>query len=876
MSKKLIIVDISSFIFRAFYAIRPLTTKDGTPVNAVYGVLSMLLKLMSEHKPSHLFFARDTKDGSFRKEFYPLYKANRSEPPEELIPQFDLIEKLIQKMEVKSLTVPRYEADDVIASAVVQWRNYFDEILIASGDKDLMQFVDDKVKILDTMKDKIFGEKEVFEKMGVKPDQIVDYLSMVGDTSDNVPGMKGIGDKGAAKLLEQYGTLEECFKHQDEITNKRLKNAFEESKEDAFLSKKLITLITDLDLKHKPEETKLQFYPSEDLLKYLDELGFRSLLVKLKEIAKIEDHIKNEEKPILKAEIQKVNNQTSFDKFIKSLESAEDVALYYQIEEDQEDRNQQNLKTILISFNNQNYELNFQQSVDLLNSQEGLSQEFINELFKVLSDKKIISYDLKTLFYFLRLNQINYFQSFFDLGQASFVADPEKKHSLNEIFQNYLGITNEQNEIPQINLFFELKHKIVERLKKYELEKVLYEIDQPLIPILADMEFEGVSLNMGFYHKIESEFSKELGLIESEINKLTESEINLKSPKQVSQLLFEKLNLPIIKKTKTGASTDSDVLIELESLEISPVPSLILKYRELDKLLSTYVKTLPKIVSAKTSKIHTHFNQFNAATGRLSSDSPNLQNIPVRTENGRRLREGFIASKGNLLLSADYSQIELRILAHFSHDPNMVYAFQNHLDIHTQTAAEMFEKPISEVTKDERSKAKAINFGLMYGQSSFGLSQNLHIDRKTAKDFITDYFLKFNKVKSYLDLLKDEAEKNGYAKTISGRKRFLSDIRSTNRTIKSIAERVAINSPIQGTAADIIKIAMIKIDFEMKKRQFQSKLILQVHDELIFDVVPSELENLKALVKDCMEGAIQLSVPLEVGISHGQNWFVLK
>lgn len=875
MNKKLIIVDISSFIFRAFYAIRPLNSKDGTPVNAVYGVLSMLLKLMSEHKPSHLFFARDTKDGSFRKELYPLYKANRSEPPEELIPQFPLIDKLIEKMEVKSLTVPRYEADDVIASAVVQWRNYFDEIYIASGDKDLMQFVDDKVRILDTMKDKIFGEKEVFEKMGVRPDQIVDYLSMVGDTSDNVPGMKGIGEKGAAKLLEEYGTLENCFDHKDEITNKRLKNAFDESKDEAELSKKLITLVTDLDLKNSPEQTKLHFYPSDELIQFLDDLGFRSLLVKLKEIARIEDHAQEEIKSMPKLELELINNEKSLSAMMEKLKTIEDVSIHLEIEESDVDRNQQNLKNIYIGDSQSVYQIQFSQTIDLLTSSEGLSFDFFPKIINFFSSKNLICYDVKSIYYFCYLNKLNPQLSFFDLAQASFVADPEKKHALDEIILNYQKMTF-QTLGEMVSVFFELKQKLVERLKKYDLMSVLLDIDQPLIPILAKMEFEGVHLDIGFYQQLEDEFSKELKLIEEKIAKETGEEINLKSPKQVSFLLFEKLNLPVIKKTKTGASTDSDVLIELEALGLSPVPALILKYRELDKLLSTYVKALPKMVSSSTNKIHTHFNQFNAATGRLSSDSPNLQNIPVRTENGRRLREGFIASPKSVLLSADYSQIELRILAHYSEDPSMILAFKEGIDIHTQTASEMFEKPIASITKEERSKAKAINFGLMYGQSSFGLSQNLHIDRKSAKDFITEYFLKFNKVKAYLDTLKEDAEKLGYAQTLSGRKRFITDIKSTNRTIKSMAERVAINSPIQGTAADIIKVAMIKISRELQLRSFKSKMVLQVHDELIFEAIPEELEELKKLVKINMEGAFTLKVPVIVDMGTGQNWFSLK
>lgn len=875
MKKKLIIVDISSFIFRAFYAIRPLNAPDGTPVNAVYGVLSMLLKLMSEHQPTHLFLARDTKDGSFRKEFYNLYKANRSEPPVELIPQFALIETLMDRLGLQSLTIPRYEADDVIASAVVQWRNYFDEIYIASGDKDLMQFVDNRVKILDTMKDKIYGDEEVKEKMGVRPDQIVDYLSMVGDTSDNVPGMKGIGEKGAQKLLEEYGTLENCFKHKDEITNKRVKTSFDEQEENAYLSKKLITLVTDLNLNREPDATKLNFYPSESLMDFLDQLGFKTFKIKLKELARIEDHHQEEiQSNLIKKEVISITNSNDFSAFLEILKNQTEV--YFQaLMSPEEDRNLQTVNEITFVLEQKLYQMSFKPQ-DLIGG--GLSTSELSELLNTLnrSKNKLVTYDIKPFMYFcLVQNQLIEF-NYFDLAQASFVIDPERKHTLYEIFKN-IGVDIVCEELASaVDAFPQLKSAQENKLRELKLETVFYEIDNKLIKLLAEMEVNGIYLDIGFYKKLEDEFALELTSIEKKIEAIAGEPTNLKSPKQVSFLLFEKLQLPIIRKTKTGASTDSDVLIELISLGISEIPALILNYRELEKLYSTYIKTLPKMVSDKTKKIHTHFHQFNAATGRLSSDSPNLQNIPIRTETGRRLRRGFIASPDRLLLSADYSQVELRILAHFSEDPAMLQAFHEGLDIHAQTAAEMFEKPLKEVTKDDRSKAKAINFGLMYGQSSFGLSQNLHIEQREAKEFITNYFNKFHRVKTFLDSLKEFCEKTGYAQTLMGRKRFLGDIRSTNRNIKAMAERVAINSPIQGTAADIIKLSMLKIDEEMKLKKLSSKMLLQVHDELIFDVIPSEKSQMEELIKRNMETAVTLKVPLLVEMATGQNWYDLK
>jgi DNA polymerase-1 len=413
-------------------------------------------------------------------------------------------------------------------------------------------------------------------------------------------------------------------------------------------------------------------------------------------------------------------------------------------------------------------------------------------------------------------------------------------------------------------------------MQQLNVERPYDELDIPLIKVLAGMELEGVNLNVSFYKELEHEFSRQIEEIEAEVIKVSGDKVNLRSPKQVGELLFEKLQLPVIRKTKTGYSTDAEVLTELSSLKLSPIPDLLLRYREIEKLLSTYVKALPVMINPKSGKIHTHFQPSNAATGRLSSDNPNIQNIPVRSENGRKLRKGFVATKGRILLSADYSQVELRLLAHFSQDKNMLEAFQNDLDIHRQTAAEVFEVPLDQVTKEMRSSAKAINFGLMYGQTSFGLSQALRISQGEAKKYITAYFKKFHSVKSYLDGLKEMAEESGYAITMFGRKRILPDIKSTNRQVKAMAERVAVNSPIQGTADDIIKLAMIHIQDTIFEKKLSSRMILQVHDELIFDVIPEELEELKQIVAEKMETAVNLSVVLKVNMGTGQNWYDLK
>lgn len=853
--KRLIVVDVSSFIFRAFYAIRPLSAPNGTPVNAVYGVVNMLTKLISQYKPTHFVIARDTKGGSFRNELYDKYKANRSEPPDDLKPQFSIIHEMIEKMHLASIEFENYEADDIIGSIAVQLQDQFDEIYIASSDKDLMQFVNDKVKMLDTMKDVIYGPDEVVAKMGVRPDQIVDYLSLIGDTSDNIPGVKGIGAKGAVKLLEEYGTLEGCIANVDQIGNKRVKTGLTEYVEDAYLSKKLIQIVTDLKLDVTNESLVLKMKVDETLIDFLKGLGFNSTIKKIQSVSIATDNK------------EKVNNKKT--DITESLSEEIESTLLES-------------PKLALHFN-----WMFRNDYAKTNPKFGLSDGEKNLLFNdshlikdFLTNYKglLIVVDAKEVLNFCHWNKINYQFSIDDLSIAHFLINPSAKHTLDYMVEEYLGDIVDADDSSAIlsNRVFQIHESINEKLEEIKLTDIYKNIELPLVDILSKMEVTGVNLDVGFYAELENNFSEQLVKIKEEIDSYTEEEVNLKSPKQVSKLLFEDLGLPVLKKTKTGASTDAEVLNELAAMKVHAVPGLLLQYRELDKLLSTYIKALPKLVNPSTNKLHTTFQQTNAATGRLSSDHPNLQNIPVRTENGRLLRKGFHSDKGCYLLSADYSQVELRILAHMSKDKIMLEAFKNEKDIHLQTAAEIFDEDLSVVTKDQRNSAKAINFGLMYGQSSFGLSKQLGISRKEAKDYITYYFERFNGVKSFLDSLKEICEEKGYSETLFGRKRFLPDINSNNRTIKAMAERVAINSPIQGTAADIIKIAMINIDKKLKEENLKSVMILQVHDELIFQVPETEIDIMSKLVVDQMEEAVKLSIPLKVEFGVGKNWLELK
>lgn len=910
--KRLIIIDISSWIFRAFYAIRPLTAPDGTPVNAVHGVMSMILKLLSKYQPTHIFVARDGKGGSFRNELYDEYKANRSEPPEDLIPQFDLIAELQEKMNLPNLVLDNYEADDIIGSAAVQWAKDFDEVLIATGDKDLMQFVSEKVKILDTMKEKIYDPEGVFEKMGVHPHQIVDYLSMLGDASDNIPGMKGVGAKGAAKLLAEHGSLENCIKVKDSFKGKKLINAFENHLEDALLSKKLIQIVTDLDLKETPEGLKYSFYPTDELYQFLENLGMNSTIKKMKDLAQAHSEMMGSEN---EGEVNFgiINTQLNEEYFehlivqdkkgVKDLlrEIAETPNLGFYMAFDSDDIYGSNIISFGLSTDGKKtffVPVSHKYDEDLVSKEESnLSESLVDEILDAIllrEDLEVSCLNAKRIYshFFVRDKQVK--SRLFDVTQAHFVMDPGARHDIISISNQLLNLElkplDKKGPSYQVlplseaakftcsraGVLFLSTDSLKGRLVKENLESVYNQIDSPLNRVLAKMERRGVLLNSGFLRELQDEFEKELQVIKDDVISEVGEDFNLKSPKQVGEILFTKLELPVIKKTKTGYSTDSEVLTELDSRDLSPVPGLILKFRELEKLLSTYIKALPQLVNPMTERLHTNFNQNVAATGRLSSDKPNLQNIPVRTKNGRLIRKGFIASPGKILLSADYSQVELRILAHFSEDPTMVKSFQEGVDIHSQTASEVLGVQLKDVSSEERSKAKAVNFGLMYGQSSFGLSKALRISRKEAKDYITLYFQRFSKVKAYLDSLKEECERTGYSITMFNRKRFLPDIKSTNRTIKSMAERVAINSPIQGTAADIIKIAMLNIDKEMMEKELKSEMVLQVHDELIFEVPEDELSTMKELVKRNMEGAAKLKVPLTVDMGVGVNWFDLK
>ena len=696
--KRLIVVDMSNFIFRAFYATPPMNAPDGTPTNAVRGVLSMLLKLLSDYRPTHILIAKDTPGGCFRNNIYPDYKSHRSDPPEELSRQFPLITSLLKNMKLPSVENDIYEADDIIGSAVSKWHENFDEILIASGDKDLMQLIDESVKMLDTMKGKIYDKQAVFEKMGVHPNQIVDYLSMVGDSSDNIPGMKGIGAKGASKLLAKYETFEECIKYKVTFQGKKLTEAFSRYLDDGLFSKKLIKIVTNVDLTISLQEMNYSFYPSKSLMDFLKTLGFKTMLNKLEEIKQQVDKADRQEDNVLssfdensfkKSDVTIVKDKRALEDIITLLESA--MAFSFYTEFDKGRFYERDIIGIGISFDGIKsfYCPLLESGLTIKQKSKLLKSCWSNENVEVFSDhiQQDISYCLS--------HNIEFKSQTFDISQAFYNIKSDAKNGLGAITGELLGevlppwdrdkewekIHNEEFSSEYISwkalAIYRAAEILKEQLKEKSLEDIYYKIDDPMFRILAKMEHFGIGVNIEFFSDLEKTIRHTLEAKEKILQSyVSNGPINLNSPKQVGEFLFTDLGLPIIKKTKTGPSTDSEVLFELASRKLSPVPQLLLEHRELGKLLSTYVLAIPSLVNKKTGRVHTHFHQNITATGRLSSSRPNLQNIPVKTKTGRILRKGFTAAEGCVFLGADYSQVELRILAYFSKDETMLRSFQ--------------------------------------------------------------------------------------------------------------------------------------------------------------------------------------------------------
>lgn len=889
----LYLIDISSFIFRAYYAIRPLHNKKGEPTHAVYGVATMLARLIEDKKPEYLAVVYDSQEPSFRKEIYPEYKANRTETPEDLISQFKYVEEFVEKMGIFSFRKSSMEADDLIATLTRRWCELSDshEVVIVSGDKDLMQLVSQQVKVLDTMTDRSYGFDEVYQKFNVRPNQIRDYLSLIGDSSDNIPGILGIGPKSAVTLLSEFEYLHSILKaaRDGKISGKK-GDLIRANLKMAELSYLLVTLRDQIELDFEVQQLKYKLHFTPLCLEFLEEMGFQSL-VKRWGSPVISDASSSHS---LNPSFKTVSTETDLKNLIHQIEGVGECS----IDLETTSLNPREAKIVGISLCC-DPQSSYYIPVGHQNGEEGqqLPYPFVANAIRTMVEnpkiKKIgqnLKYDWSVLFE----NGFSPCGIHADTMLASYLLDPHQKHDLKSLSRRYLNyemLTYEQvcgegkeqitfDAVPielatrysaaDAWVAFKVWNKIKPELEKEGLLDVFQKIDLPLVEVLCQMELSGVAVDLVELERLSNELDLELKEIEKKIRVYAQENVNLNSPKQLAKLLFEDLQLPKQNKIKTGFSTDSGVLETLSAYH--EVPQFILEYREVSKLKSTYVDPLREQVDPKTKKVHTHFRQTIAATGRLSSSHPNLQNIPVRTERGMKIRRLFLPSLGHVFLGVDYNQIELRILAHMSEDPELNRAFQSDEDVHRRTASDIFHLSMESVQESQRAMAKAINFGLMYGKSAFGLSQELKISRKEAQSIMDQYFERYHGVKLFFEHQIQKAKERGYVETLSGRKRNLPELQSQNHAIRSNGERMAMNTPIQGTAADLMKLAMIEIHKKLREGGFTSNMVIQVHDELILDCPSTEVASVREIVEKIMQEAMSLSVPLRVHSALGKNW----
>ena len=886
--KKIYLIDGSSYIFRAFFGLRQqLATSKGFPTNALYGFINMLQKVIRVEKPDYLVVAFDSPDKTFRHKIYPDYKANRDAPPEELSKQFPYFEPIVEAYGLSSIRRPGFEADDIIGTLAKKGTKEGLDVVIVSGDKDMMQLISPNVYMLDTMKNKKFIDKDVLEKFGVTPDKVIEVMSLMGDSSDHIPGVAGVGPKTAAALIQKFGSIESLYKRIDEVEKNKVKEKLERDKENAFMSRELVTIDTKMDLEFNSALMKLGKVDRGKLKKLFEEFEFISFL------EGVQGEVTTSFK-VDRSDYKTILTEESFDDLLKRLEKEKYFA--FDVETTSKRPVWARMVGISFSFRDGN-SCYIPLSHRYLGAPDQLDLKKVCERLKpIFEDKSIkkcghnIKYDLIVMANEgIALDGVG-----FDSMIASYLLNPSSRgHGLDALTMEYFGHQNltykqmvgtgkkeicfDEVEVDRAteyaaedsDMTWRLKEKLEPKLNGSTL-KLYKEIELPLLEVLAEIELNGVHVNRKHLVELSSKIDKELLHLKKDIYLLAGEEFNINSPKQLSVILFEKLKLPVVKKTKTGYSTDVSVL-ELLATD-HKLPKQIVSYRQLAKLKTTYVDALPREIFNNTGRVHTSFNQTIAATGRLSSSNPNLQNIPIRSDMGREIRKAFTAKGDNILLSADYSQIELRILAHLSKDKALKNAFDKGEDVHARTAADIFGGSIDQVDEKSRRMAKAVNFGIIYGLSAFGLSRQLNISRNDAKNFIDQYFLLYSKVKDFMNNTIAEARECGYTQTMFNRRRYLPDLKSDNRQVRESAERIAINSPIQGSAADLIKVAMIRLSRSLKKIKLSSKMILQIHDELLFECPVHEKKEIESLVSKEMEGACRLSVPLVVDMGWGKNW----
>ena len=860
MKKTLLIIDGSSLMYRAFFALPPLTNKNGLNTGAIYGFSTMLIKLLQNKSYDYLCVALDKGRVTFRNSIFAEYKGTRKATPPELSEQFPVIRQLLTCLGISTLEIDNYEADDIIGTLAVAAEKAGYSTTILTGDRDALQLITENTQVLMTKKG--ISEMKCYdlatfqeEYQQLPPQALIDIKALMGDASDNIPGVAGIGEKTALKLIAEYKSLEALLENIDKVSGVKLKEKLQEQAHLATMSKTLATINTTVPIEYNLAEFNLQ--PNlVELDKLLEFLAFRNIKERFLEALKIA--------PLEAAPEEIVASNCTFLKTTSAVVSEKLTAL-----------KEAEIVVFECLYQGEFPNFNFQQVNIYCKDYEYQVNEDLEALVRTLislSGPKVCL-DLKSFVQACLNNKLETNKTnFYDLAIMAYLVDATgASYNIENLLKEYLPKSTDCKLTNLYKTYLVLQEKIIDG----NLEKLLEEMEIPLTFVLAQMEYYGINIDREKLQKMTEELAVELKILEQRIISLAGEEFNLNSPKQLGKILFDKLQLPIIKKTKTGYSTDVEVLEKLANFH-EIVPN-ILEYRTLAKLFSTYLEGLANIINPVTHKIHTHFQQTVTSTGRLSSTQPNLQNIPVRTPLGKKIREFFVPSLGyDYILSLDYSQIELRILAHMSQDEILIDAFKNNQDIHTRTAAEVFNLPIDQVPNNMRSRAKAVNFGIVYGISDYGLSQDLNISRKEAADYIEKYFARYKGVKEFIDRTILEAKLAGYVQTLYNRQRYLPDINSSNFNRRSFAERTAINTPIQGTAADIIKIAMIKVNKILSQQNFKSRMLLQVHDELLLEVTEAELVEVTKLVKEAMENAANLSVRLTVDSSYGRNWSASK
>lgn len=865
--KKLLILDSNSILNRAFYGVRYLSAKDGTPTNAIYGFLNILLKLIKEQEPDYICAAFDVKAPTFRHKQYEGYKAQRKPMPEGLAAQMPLAKDVLRAMGVTILEKEGYEADDIIGTVARLCEESEISCFIATGDKDDLQLASDKTKVILTVTKSgynetiIYDDKAVKEKYHVTPTEFIDVKALMGDPSDNIPGVKGVGEKTAMSLIEKHHSIEYIYENIDGIGLKgAMLQKMKDGREMAFMSKELATINRNTPIEFNAEECVFDGFENNcELYEILKRLELNSIIKKLDLSGG--DNVKENED---------IFKDFSYQVGDKNMISGDKVTVVLDFDGD-------NISSAAVGAGNNAVVLN--------------EQDDIKELLEDDSVAKVM-FDVKEAI--VKLNgRIDIKNISDDTAIAAYLVDPAKnEYTIEKLASEYFGTVIEKPEVKQLSLLDDvetdrseylakcavalgvLNECIGDKIKENGQEKLYQEVELPLVTVLAHLEINGFLVDDNQLKEFADKLGEKIDALTNEIYMLAGEEFNINSPKQLGVILFEKLELKPVKKTKTGYATNADVLEKLRDKH--PIVNFIMEYRQLAKLKSTYCDGLRAVVNPNTHRIHSVFTQTVTVTGRLSSTEPNLQNIPTRTELGREIRKMFVAKEGYVLVDADYSQIELRVLAHIANDETMINAFRNNEDIHAVTASQVLGIPLEDVTKEQRSSAKAVNFGIVYGIGEFSLAQDLHISVKEAKAYIESYLEKYHGVRNYMESIKEQAKKDGYVKTMLNRIRYIPELKSPNYNIRQFGERVALNTPIQGTAADIIKLAMVRVDNRLINEGLKSKLILQVHDELIVEAHKDEVDKVKQILSEEMQGAMELNVPLKVDMSTGHSWYDAK